>query len=42
MQALSPLQCQTVTALGTGDISTFWKNWVQLWGEYFLKFGVNG
>ena len=30
------LQCPPITVLGIGGISTFWKNWVQVWGEYFF------
>ena len=27
---------------GIGGIYTFSKKWVQVWGEYFLQFGVTG
>ena len=36
------LQCQAITVLGIAGISTFWKTWVQVWGEYILQFRVSG
>ena len=34
--------CQATTALDIGGSSTFCKNCVKVWGEYFLQFGVIG
>ena len=42
MQAKRPPQWQATTVLGIGGIFTFWKIRVQVWGEYFLQFGVSG
>ena len=38
-QGSRPPQCQDITVLGIGGISTSWKIWVQLREQYFLQFG---
>ena len=35
------VQCQAITVLGIGGISTFWKNLVQVTEKYFMKFGLS-
>ena len=32
---------KAITVLGIGGISTFCKNWMQVWREHFLQFGVS-